>query len=115
MTQPFLFGVVPISIGHLRVQRSDWKSKEDVPKGGVRPEPVPIGFKTGRHRKTVGQINSVFATFIFQGPVWDTVGQRDTGTKMETAAFSDGLVQKMVIREGLEPSTQWLKAICSTD
>ena len=22
---------------------------------------------------------------------------------------------KMVIREGLEPSTQWLKAICSTD
>ncbi len=25
------------------------------------------------------------------------------------------LLKIMVIREGLEPSTQWLKAICSTD
>ncbi len=24
-------------------------------------------------------------------------------------------IKLMVIREGLEPSTQWLKAICSTD
>ena len=53
-----------------------------VPKAGVRPEPVPIGFETGRRRKTVGQITLVFAILSFQGHVWDTVGQRDTGTKI---------------------------------
>jgi hypothetical protein len=30
----------------------------------------------------VGQINPVFATLIFQGHVWNTVGQRDSGTKI---------------------------------
>ena len=40
----------------------------------------------------MGQINPVFATLKFQGHVWDTVGQRDTGTKIKTAAFSDGLL-----------------------
>ena len=62
-----------------------------VPNPGVRPEPVPIGFETGRHRKTVGQIKPVFAILNFQGHVWNTVGQRDSGTKIEAAAFSDGL------------------------
>jgi len=66
-----------------------------VPKAGVRPEPVPIGFETGRRRKTVGQITLVFAILSFQGHVWDTVGQRDSGTKMETAAFSDGLMPNL--------------------
>jgi hypothetical protein len=46
----------------------------------------------------VGQINPVFATLNFQGRVWDTMGQRDTGTKMETAAFSDGLFTFQFVR-----------------
>ena len=35
---------------------------------------------------------------MFQGRVWDTVGQRDTGTKMETAAFSSGLFTFQFVR-----------------
>ena len=78
----FIVYLRPISLNNHKKVR--------VPKSGVRPEPVPIGSETGRHRKTVGQINPVFATLIFQGHVWNTVGQRDTGTKIEAAAFSDG-------------------------
>ncbi len=38
-------------------------------------------------------------------------------SKQEKGIFyrCPNLLKIMVIREGLEPSTQWLKAICSTD
>ena len=70
---------------------TEFAINEDVPKGGVRPEPVPIGLEKGRDRKTAGQISPAFATLTFPERVSDTVGQRDTGTKAETVYVSDGL------------------------
>ena len=41
----------------------------------------------------------------------DRLAQKQEKASRELDAF----LVIMVIREGLEPSTQWLKAICSTD
>ena len=84
------------------------RKNEGVPKAGVRPGPVPIGSGTGQDPKTVGQINPLFAALSFPGRVWNRVGQRDSRTKMETAAFSDGLIFQIMDpdRERIDRNTR---------
>lgn len=64
----------------------------------------------------------VTARGIFRGYRWvrmeiieKKITAKDDSPKTKKAFEIERLFQIMVIRPGLEPGTQWLKAICSTD